>query len=55
MTARPFAARLATSLGTITLPLRRRRAITQLSSLDDGMLKDIGLCRVDVEAMRRMW
>jgi uncharacterized protein YjiS (DUF1127 family) len=55
MTTLPLATRLARSLSTLTLPLRRRKAQAQHSALDDHLLKDIGLCRIDVEAMRRMW
>ena len=55
MTTLPLATRLARSLSTLTLPLRRRKARAQLSALDDHLLKDIGLSRLDVEAMRRMW
>ncbi|WP_421695145.1 DUF1127 domain-containing protein [Aestuariivirga sp.] len=55
MTALPLSARLASSLDTLTRPLRRRRAYAQLSTLDDRMLTDIGLNRVDVDDMRRMW
>ena len=55
MTTLPLSARLATSLESLTRPLRRRRAYAQLAVLDDRMLTDIGLSRIDVDSMRRMW
>jgi uncharacterized protein YjiS (DUF1127 family) len=55
MTTLPLAARLARGLDTLTRPLRQRKAYAQLRALDDHLLKDIGMTRVDVEAMRRMW
>lgn len=55
MTTLPLSARLANGLDTLTRPLRRRHAYAQISRLDDHLLKDIGLTKVDVEAMRRMW
>ena len=51
----PLATRLASSLHTLTRPLRRRMTYAQLKQLDGHMLRDIGLTRIDVEAMRRMW
>jgi uncharacterized protein YjiS (DUF1127 family) len=48
-------ARLARSLGTIARPLTRRRTFALLRDLDDHLLKDIGLSRIDVDDMRRMW
>ena len=47
--------RLARSLSVLFGPVRRRSAVAELSSLDERMLRDIGLSRVDVDAMRRMW
>lgn len=55
MTTLPLSARLARGLSTLTRPMQRRKAYAQLASLDDHLLKDIGLSRLDVEAMRRMW
>jgi uncharacterized protein YjiS (DUF1127 family) len=55
MTTLPLSARLSRSLSTLVRPARRRAAVAQLSQLDDRLLRDIGLTRVDVEAMRRMW
>lgn len=48
-------ARLARSLDVLTRPLRRRRALARLRDLDDHLLKDIGLSRIDMDDMRRMW
>lgn len=55
MTALSLTALVALGLGSFTRPLRRRQAAKHLSQLDDRLLKDIGLSRIDVEAMRRMW
>ena len=55
MTTLPLSARLARSLSTLTRPLRQRQAHAQLKDLDDRLLKDIGLNRLDVDAMRRLW
>jgi uncharacterized protein YjiS (DUF1127 family) len=48
-------ARLAFRFGVLLRPLQRRKAYAQLNQLDDRLLKDIGLNRIDVEDMRRMW
>ena len=48
-------ARLARSLDLLTRPLRRRRTFALLRGLDDHLLKDIGLNRIDIDDMRRMW
>ena len=40
---------------TLLRPLQRRKSIAQLSSLDNRLLRDIGLSRLDVDDMRRMW
>jgi uncharacterized protein YjiS (DUF1127 family) len=40
---------------TLFHPLQRRSLIAQLSMLDDRLLRDIGLSRLDVDDMRRMW
>lgn len=55
MTTLPLSARLARGVATLTRPMRRRRAYAELATMDDHLLKDIGMTRVDVEAMRRMW
>lgn len=49
----PFS--LSRHLATLLRPARRRRALAELSRLDEHLLRDIGLSRVDVDAMRRMW
>lgn len=41
--------------GAMLTPYRRSKAAATLSQLDDRMLRDIGLTRFDVDAMRRMW
>jgi uncharacterized protein YjiS (DUF1127 family) len=35
--------------------VKRSAAIAELSALDERLLRDIGLSRVDVDAMGRMW
>lgn len=44
----------ASALDKLSTRLRHRRAYAQLTALDDRMLTDIGLSRVEVEALRRM-
>jgi uncharacterized protein YjiS (DUF1127 family) len=55
MTTLAFTKRLSRNLSTLFHPLQRRSSIAQLSTLDDRLLKDIGLSRHDVDDMRRMW
>jgi len=55
MTTLPLAARLARGVTTMIRPLQRRATMAELSTLDDRLLRDIGLSRLDVDAMRRMW
>lgn len=55
MTTLPLTARLSRNLSSLIRPMRRRRAMADLAVLDDRLLRDIGLTRIDVEAMRRMW
>ena len=47
--------RLARGLTVLFAPVKRRSAEAELATLDERMLRDIGLSRVDVDAMRRMW
>ena len=47
--------RILLGFGAVMTPFRRTKAAAELSHLDDRMLKDIGLTRCDVEAMRRTW
>jgi uncharacterized protein YjiS (DUF1127 family) len=47
--------RIVLGYGTMMRPFRRQKVAAELSSLDDRLLRDIGLTRFDVEAMRRMW
>ena len=51
----PLTVRLSRSLSSLLRPVRRHTAIAELSTLDEHLLRDIGLSRVDVDAMRRMW
>jgi uncharacterized protein YjiS (DUF1127 family) len=34
---------------------RRRRSLAELDGLDDNLLKDVGLSRLDIDMMRRHW
>lgn len=51
----PLSARLVRSLSGLALARHRRKAAARIACLDDHLLRDIGLHRIDVEAMRRMW
>lgn len=51
----PVTLGLARRFGTLLRPVQRRSAIATLATLDGRLLRDIGLSRVDVDAMRRMW
>ncbi|MFO1130614.1 MAG: DUF1127 domain-containing protein [Hyphomicrobiales bacterium] len=53
--ALPFTSRLGRGLASLLHPVRRSRAIAELSALDERLLRDIGLSRLDVDDMRRMW
>ena len=55
MTILPLTTRLTSSLSLVTRAVKRRQVYRKLSVMDGHMLKDIGLTRLDVEAMRRMW
>ena len=55
MNTLPLTTRLAQSFATLLRPTQRRRSIAELSNLDERLLRDIGLSRIDVQAMRRMW
>jgi uncharacterized protein YjiS (DUF1127 family) len=55
MTTLPLTLRLSRSLSTLLRPVHKRRAVAELSALDERLLRDVGLSRVDVDAMRRMW
>lgn len=55
MTTLPLAARLSRRLNAIIRPIRRNRSMAELAHLDERLLRDIGLSRVDIQAMRRMW
>ncbi len=46
---------LTRGFSALLRPVKRRSAVAELSVLDDRMLRDIGLSRLDVDAMRRMW
>ena len=55
MTIQPLTTRLTSSLSVFTRAMKRRDAYRRLSEMDGHLLKDIGLTRTDVEAMRRAW
>lgn len=57
MTTLPLAlpVTLRRGLASLLRPVKRHTAIAELSTLDDRLLRDIGLSRFDVDAMRRMW
>lgn len=55
MTAPSLSIRFPRGLSNLLRPVKRRKAIAELAVLDDRMLRDIGLSRVDVDAMRRIW
>ena len=55
MTVLPLSTRIASSLDKLFRPARQRNVYARLNQYDDHLLKDIGLTRLDVEAMRRMW
>jgi uncharacterized protein YjiS (DUF1127 family) len=56
-TLQPMAAKLAgvvtAALGAIGRMLANRAAVRQLAEADDHMLRDIGLCRSEVDAALR--
>lgn len=54
-TALPLARRIGSHLSSWLQPVKRHSAIAELAQLDDRLLRDIGLSRIDVDAMRRMW
>ena len=47
--------RLARSLTSLLQPARRHASLAELAALDERLLRDIGLSRIDVDDMRRMW
>lgn len=47
--------RMASSLDKLFRPLRQRKLYARLTQYDDHLLSDMGLTRLDVEAMRRVW
>ena len=55
MTMLPLATRVASSLHKLFRPTRQGHVYARLTQYDDHLLKDIGLSRLDVEAMRRVW
>jgi uncharacterized protein YjiS (DUF1127 family) len=55
MTILPLATRVASSLDKLFRPASQRNVYARLTQYDDHLLKDIGLSRLDVEAMRRIW
>lgn len=55
MTTLPLARRLSRGFATLLRPMQRRNAISTLATFNDRLLRDIGLSRADVDAMRRMW
>jgi uncharacterized protein YjiS (DUF1127 family) len=55
MTILPLSTRLASSLDKLFRPLKQRNVYARLNQYDDHLLNDIGITRLDVEAMRRVW
>jgi uncharacterized protein YjiS (DUF1127 family) len=55
MTTHALTVRFSRNLIALLRPLQRRNSIAHLSSRDDRLLRDIGLRRLDVDDMRRMW
>jgi uncharacterized protein YjiS (DUF1127 family) len=55
MTILPLATRVASSFHKLLRPTRQRDVYARLTQYDDHLLRDIGLSRLDVEAMRRVW
>jgi predicted enzyme related to lactoylglutathione lyase/uncharacterized protein YjiS (DUF1127 family) len=55
MTILPLATRVASSFHKLFRPTRQRDVYARLTQYDDHLLRDIGLSRLDVEAMRRVW
>jgi uncharacterized protein YjiS (DUF1127 family) len=55
MTTLPLTARLTSSFSVLSRALKRRDVYRKLNEMDGHLLKDIGLTRHDVEAMRRAW
>lgn len=54
-TAQPLSKRLPHGLTALLRHVRRRSTIAELATLGERLLRDIGLTRIDVETMRRMW
>ena len=55
MTMLPLATRVASGFHKLFRPTRQRDVYARLTQYDDHLLRDIGLSRLDVEAMRRVW
>lgn len=53
MTTHRLKSRLSFTIDRLARRLEHSRVCAQLSMLDDRMLKDIGVSRAEVEAMRR--
>ena len=51
----PLTMRLSRHLSTLIRMSERHGALAELSTLDERLLRDVGLSRIDVDAMRRMW
>lgn len=54
-TSLPLSTRMTRWCADLFRSARRSAALAELATLDDRLLRDIGLSRVDVDAMRRMW
>lgn len=47
--------RVVRSLASLLQPAKRHASLAELETLDERLLRDIGLSRIDVQDMRRMW
>ena len=55
MTILPLSTRIASGFGKLIDPAKRRRVYDHLSRFDDHLLRDIGVTRLDLEKLRKVW